>query len=214
MSTQLFQLLETLSDDDLARRMASFPPGSREHRLCEQELARRLRTRPPEPKDTSRVKIFISHTSKDKPLAEALVELLGAALGIAPQAIRSTSVDGYKLPAGAKIDPVLQQAMREAETFIGIITDASIESAYVFFELGARWNTAKHLTPLLAGSADGTCLQGPLSGYHPFRCDNVSHLSQLIEDIGKTLGTPPHAASNYQAHIQKVVSASRQRVTP
>jgi hypothetical protein len=41
--------------------------------------------------------IFISHSSKDEVLAQALVELLQSGLGILASQIRCSSVDGYRL---------------------------------------------------------------------------------------------------------------------
>jgi hypothetical protein len=202
-----------LTNEELAQRMAGFKPTTAEYILCQHEFARRLheaRSAPPQ-SDGTHMKLFVSHSSKDATLAGALVELLKAALGLAPQEIRCTSVDGHRLPAGAKTDPVLQREIRDAEAFIGVITAASIESAYVLFELGARWGADKHLTPLLGGGADSSYLRGPLSGYNALRCDSVSQLNQLIEDIGAAIGKAPHPASTFQGYIQQVISASQQR---
>ena len=213
MSTQLFYLLQSLSNDDLARRMASFPAGSREHRLCEQELARRQRAGAAQPNaSTSAVRIFVSHSSQDKALAEALVDLLRAALPIEPEEVRCTSVEEHELPADAKHDPTLRGEIQDAVTFVGIITAASIESAYVLFELGARWGSDKHLVPLLGGGADSSFLRGPLAAYNALQCDKAADLHQLINDLGTALRITPHAAASYQRQIERVVTASRERV--
>jgi hypothetical protein len=160
------------------------------------------------------IKVFISHSSKDVALAAALTELLRIALPIPPKEIRCTSVPGYKLPVGAKTDDDLACEAQEAETFVGIITGASIESTYVVFELGARWGSGKHLAPLVRCEADKAFLRPPLKGYNALRCDDASDMNQFVEDIGMVLGTPPHAASTYQGYIQKVVvEASKQPVT-
>jgi hypothetical protein len=157
----------------------------------------------------TKIRVFISHSSKDKELAGALAELFRAALGMSPDEIRCTSVDGYRLEAGAETDDELQRETQEAETCIGIITAASIESAYVLFELGARWGTGKHLAPVLGGNADSSYLRGPLAKYNALQCDNGSQVGQLVENIGKRLGLIPHRASTYFSHIQNVVEASQ-----
>jgi hypothetical protein len=85
MSILLSELLKTLSDDALARRMAGFKAGTEERILGEQEFARRQQERAEQPtkeRVVSRIKVFISHSSKDKALAKAVVELFRAALGL------------------------------------------------------------------------------------------------------------------------------------
>lgn len=84
-------------------------------------------------------RVFISHSSADQDLAEALIRLLRSALPLQPDIIRCTSVGGYKLPTGTEVDAQLRKEVVEAELFIALITKDSLDSTYVLFELGARW---------------------------------------------------------------------------
>jgi hypothetical protein len=207
-------LIKTLDDEALARHMSGFKPPSPDYILCQQEFARRLHQAnqvPVAPRASPRMKVFVSHSSKDGLLAEAVVTLLRAALGLPPHEIRCTSVDGYRLKAGAKTDPTLREEVCAAATFVGLITASSIESAYVLFELGARWGADKHLAPLLAGSADSSYLRGPLGGYNALRCDNVAQLHQLVDDLAAELGLQPFKPATYERELQQVVTASRQQ---
>ena len=47
------------------------------------------------------MRVFISHSSKDKEVASLVVELLRSALNLRSDDIRYTSEAGYGLPAGA-----------------------------------------------------------------------------------------------------------------
>jgi hypothetical protein len=55
--------------------------------------------------------VLISHSSKDADLALALIELLRAGLGLLPNQIRCSSVDGYRLPAGVVTDTQLRSGV-------------------------------------------------------------------------------------------------------
>jgi hypothetical protein len=88
------------------------------------------------------VSVFLSHSSKDVPIAFALIELLRNGIGLRAQEIRCSSVDGYRLPGGANTEVQLRQEVNTAKAFIGLITQNSLASPYVMFELGARWGAA------------------------------------------------------------------------
>ncbi|MGO8928969.1 MAG: toll/interleukin-1 receptor domain-containing protein [Limisphaerales bacterium] len=156
------------------------------------------------------VAVFISHSGKDEKLAEALVELLRNALNIPANAIRCTSVNGYRLPAGAPTDEALRREVHESKAFIGLITPSSMESAYVMFELGARWGAGLHLVPLLGAGAGASFLRGPLGSLNALNCENAAQVHQLVDDLGKLLDLKertPTAA--YQAYVDRLIGASK-----
>lgn len=165
---------------------------------------------PMPPKLQHTLTIFISHSAKDEGLAKALVELLRNGLNLPANEIRCTSVNGYRLPVGASVEEQLRSEVRQAKAFIGLITPSSIESAYVMFELGARWGAELHLAPLLGAGADSSYLRGPLSSLNALRCDDGAQLHQLIDDLANVLGitdhTPPAA---YQSCIDELIAVSK-----
>src|SRR3954468_14030365 len=66
--------------------------------------------------------IFISHSAKDKELAEALIELLRAGIrGLTDDDIRCTSVAGYGFEAGVETDTRLRTEVNSSVAFIGLI---------------------------------------------------------------------------------------------
>lgn len=156
--------------------------------------------------------VFISHSAKDASIAEALIQLLRAALSIHPEKIRCTSVDGYRLPVGASTEERLKHEVHEARSFIGLITRDSLQSAYVLFELGARWGAGRPLAPLLAAGAAPNALGGPLSGFNALSCDSREQLFQLVADIGHELGVPPALPFSYQKHVDDLLEVSTARI--
>lgn len=152
------------------------------------------------------VRLFISHSSNDREIASLLVDVLRSALNLPAEAIRCTSVDGHRLAGGESTDPALRREIRECEGFIGLISKASIESAYVLFELGARWGVERHLLPLLSADADATLLRGPLSGVNALRCSSAADLHQMITELADLLSLPAEKPSGYQRHMDQILS--------
>jgi hypothetical protein len=167
--------------------------------------------------------IFLSHSSADEKIARALIDLLRDAFHLEPQRIRCTSVPGYKLKTGAHTESELRREIQQARVFIGLLTEVSLDSAYVLFELGARWGMmqdsgmygggagSKHkLFPLLAAGATGSMLRDPLKAYNALSCERAGELHQLIADIGAELRLQSGNAAAYQDKIDTVIRVSRQ----
>ncbi|MDD5139535.1 MAG: toll/interleukin-1 receptor domain-containing protein [Verrucomicrobiales bacterium] len=131
--------------------------------------------------------LFISHSSKDKQSAKALVEFLCVALAIPHDRVRCTSVDGYKLSAGVKTEAILRKEIQDACCFIGLITPASLKSQFALFEWGARWGSDEHFVPLLASGLKASVLRPPLSSLNALNCASKSEMEQLVHDLAKKL---------------------------
>jgi hypothetical protein len=155
------------------------------------------------------VDVFISHSSQDSELAAHLVDLLRSALNLRVNQVRCTSVDGYRLPVGADSDEQLRDEALEATTFIGILSPFSLASAYVLFELGARWGAKKAILPLLAPGVGPQALRGPLTGINALSCESAGQLHQLVSDVAGALGVGLESAAVYQRHVDAIVYLSR-----
>jgi|SRR5262245_50081603 len=157
------------------------------------------------------IDLFVSHSTKDIDIVEPLVEFLQSALLLSATSIRCTSLDGYRLPGGARTDEQLRLETREARTFVGLLSSHSLASLYVAFELGARWGAGKHLVPLLAPELDTSSLTGPLAAVNALRVDNAAQLQQLARELANVLGIEPQNPDVYQRKLERLVRASRRR---
>ncbi len=156
------------------------------------------------------VSVFISHSAKDEKLAAALVALLRSALNIPADKIRCTSVNGYRLPAGAETEVQLRQEVHDAKAFIGLITPSSMASAYVMFELGARWGAHLHLVPLLGAGAGSELLRGPLASLNALNCEDAAQVHQLMSDLSDVLAVQDATRpAVYEELITKLVETSK-----
>jgi len=154
------------------------------------------------------IKLFISHSSKDQELAEKLTELVKNALRLSSDEIRCTTIDGYRLPGGAKTNEQIKREVRESIAFIGLISTAAADSMYVLFELGARWGSDKNLLPLLAPGVSPDILKGPLSDLNALSCENSAQLQQLVQDLAKVLKIKPENPVAYQRYIDGILAIS------
>ncbi len=147
--------------------------------------------------------IFISHSSKDAELAQALIDLLRTSLGLRADQIRCSSVDGYRLPVGVNTEDQLRNEVNATKAVIGLVTPSSLQSSYVMFELGARWGAKSFMAPLLVG-VQPSDLRGPLSLLNALSANNEAQLHQLLGNISERLRLPLENPSSYLRHISIV----------
>lgn len=172
-------------------------------------LTLRNDNRPQQEKANHIPSIFISHSSIDANLANLILELLRFALNISSKEIRCTSVDGYRLSGGADVEDTLKTEVLNTDILIGLISEKSFDSAYVLFELGARWGTGKKLIPLLASGIEANKLKGPIIGYNALSCKSNSQLHQLVENIAESLNLEVENPSSYQNKIDAIIEYSK-----
>ena len=160
------------------------------------------------------IKVFISHSSADKDLAEALIRLLRAALALQPDSIRCTSVRGYKLPTGAEVDAQLRNEVVEAATFVALLTKASLDSTYVLFELGARWGIKKPLFPLLARGITGGALDGPLRAINARECGSPEEVYQFLAEMADSLKVEHFRPQVFQPELRAFIASATENLQP
>ena len=151
--------------------------------------------------------IFLSHSSSDQKVAEEITDLLLKALPVNPEEIRCTTAGGCKLPAGAAIDEQLRREVNSCKVLVGLISPHGISSAYVLFELGARWGSGKRLIPILAGG-DADLLRGPLRGLHALRCDNEADLHGLISELAEAVDRPQRRPEVFLQNLKRVAETA------
>src|SRR5262249_3256171 len=137
--------------------------------------------------EESAIRIFISHASVARELAELVADLLRTALRLSAAEIRCTSVDGYRLGGGADPDEQLRPDLRAAHAVVGILPENSAQSPYVLIELGGRWLIDRYLLPPLAPGAPPTVIGGPLARKNALHADSSSQLHQMVEEVAGEL---------------------------
>lgn len=138
--------------------------------------------------------VFISHTTADRDLAQALVDVLDAAIAFPPKAIRCTSIVRHSLEGGDPVGQVLRDDLRECAIVLCLVTNASLASSYVLMELGAAWGLGKTAIPLVVPGISADDLPDLLRHVHALRLeDGADVLSRLIDQVAQLTKTRKRA---------------------
>jgi hypothetical protein len=93
--------------------------------------------------------VFISHSSKDKQVADHLATLFTAGMGIHPNDIFCTSLDGQGIRPGKVDTEEIRGALLDCQVAVLLISNPFRDSCYCNYELGALWLADKPLYVLL-----------------------------------------------------------------
>jgi hypothetical protein len=136
----------------------------------------------------SAVRIFISHSSDDETLAACLVDFIHAGIRIpSDEAIRCTSVPGYKLEGGDDTAERLRAEIKGCAVVLGLLTRAAAASSYVLLELGAAWGLEKKAIPLLAPGVPFKIL-GPLAEIHTLQMADDTDMITVVTTLARATG--------------------------
>jgi hypothetical protein len=153
------------------------------------------------------LKIFISHSAVDGPLASALVDFLLSSMVLDDDEIRCTSVPGHKLPVGCDFSETLLNDLEDTAVVVGLVTKNAVASSWVLFELGATWGARKALRPLVTDEVDLKTLPGALSGKHVARLSKSSDVYQFLEELTSTIQAKPRSRPKIDKALAELLLA-------
>jgi hypothetical protein len=133
------------------------------------------------------MKIFISHSSRDGPLANAVVQYLTVALALRDGDVRCTSVPGYRLPKGSRVAETLRRDLSKSGALLALLTPNSLESTWVLFELGAAWGLQRAIIPIVTDRLTLADLPPSLQDPTPVRWDEDTDWFELVDSLAHRL---------------------------
>jgi hypothetical protein len=152
--------------------------------------------------------VFISHSHKEEKLVRNLVEFVLSALELTEAEVRCTSVPGFQLPFGRTISEQLRDDINISTVIIAVLTQESLSSGWVLFELGASWALKTKIVPILAPGLVNADLPGPLSDYPCIRIDAEdarSRLSDAIREMSSVLSVRERTGGRVQAKLDELL---------
>ena len=153
--------------------------------------------------------LYISHSENDSDFAKSLSLLLQKACSIPADLIVCQSYDGVKI---LKIAATLPGKVREAKSYIALLTLNSEQSPEILFELGARWGAGKQFANVYACGARREDNKGPLSLMEPIQCMEMGQIFRLIHEISQTLDRKPLELAAYVEDAASLMELSRRGV--
>lgn len=158
--------------------------------------------------------VFISHSSKDKDFAEALVVLLED-LGMDSTNVFCSSVDGYGVGLSQDIFETLRELFNEHNLFVIFIHSPRYYKSYVSLnEMGAAWVLKTDFCSFLTTDMDFSMMKGVVNGSTiSIKVDNddtPARLSELKDKLTNVFGLSTIDGTKWerkrQAFLDKVLS--------
>jgi hypothetical protein len=152
------------------------------------------------------IQVFVSHRATDAELAEGLVKCLEGCLEIPDGTIRCTSVTGYRLDVGDDGPAVLRSNLKGCKLVIGLLTEQSLESAFVIMELGAAWAFEKRTCPILSPEVPFAAIPAAIGGTHAIRTTDPDEIMNLVEVIARETGFSKRNMSSINKAVRTFVA--------
>lgn len=134
-------------------------------------------------------RVFISHAAVDKPLADALADLLRLGTDLTAARILCTSLEGMGVPEGVSdyLD-YLRTTLNGAELVVPLLTPAFFDSEVCLIELGAMWGAQLPSFPIVVEPVDYGRVEQVLGKMQLSKIDDAKHLARLHDAIVTKFG--------------------------
>ncbi|SKA90320.1 Thymidylate kinase [Prosthecobacter debontii] len=156
---------------------------------------------------TKRTKrIFISHAHADKPLVDALVDLIETGMGIPSTNIFCTALEGLGIPSGASFIDYIKQQIRRPDVVLLLITENYLKRPFCLAEMGAAWAMSHRVIPLLSGRMSPGDVGGVLGATQILKVDQDSGLNQFFQELTTALRVSISNVPRWEAKKQQFLA--------
>lgn len=128
-------------------------------------------------------KIFISHASKDKKLADAFVDFLVLGLNIKTNDFFCTSLEGLGIPTGENFIDFIQDRLKGCKIVISLLSPNYYESRFCLCELGASWILSRTHFPIIIPPLKFSDIEEVLKNNQMRMIDKNSDLDELSDEL-------------------------------
>jgi hypothetical protein len=126
-------------------------------------------------------RIFVSHATADGALAGALADVIRAAV---PGVEVFVSSQPGSISVGEKWQEAIEQKLITASAYIVLLTPASVERHWVWFEAGSIWFLKRKIVMVCAAGLRPAEIPAPLSSRQTLSLDSSADVKELFRTIG------------------------------
>lgn len=130
-------------------------------------------------------RIFISHATKDKKLADSFVDFLVLALNIKNTDFFCTSLEGLGIKTGENFTDFIKNQLKECQIVISLLSPNYYESRFCLCELGASWILSRTHFPIIVPPLKFSDIEEVLKNIQMRMIDKESDLDELRDELAK-----------------------------
>ncbi len=154
-----------------------------------------------------KIKIFISHSSKDSDIIKKLIFVLQNSIsGLSDKNIRCTSVNGYKFKSGTEIYQMIKEETNSCELVISAFSENALQSSMVQFETGIAWFLNKAIPIIIEEDLSIEELPKPFQNKQTKYTNKKNDLLDLIDDISEKLNLEKNSSSKISDLVNEFIN--------
>lgn len=143
--------------------------------------------------------IFISHSVKDKKLADKIVDLIETGVGIPSGDVFCSSLEGLGIPSGVNFVDFIKGQIQNPKTILLLITPNYYESVFCLCELGASWALSHNTIPIIVEPLEYKDIKNVLTGIQVRKISDKSDLNEIQSELINTLRIKGHSFARWEA---------------
>jgi hypothetical protein len=157
-------------------------------------------------------RFLVSHKETDQQIARCAVNLIIESLAVTSEDIVCSSVPGHALRFGTTIESQLKTGIQEGKALFALLTQDSIMSSWVLYELGAAWGLDRLIIPILGPGVAYKDLPGSLAQYPCISVDEPdvrvrSRIEEALNQLATSLSIERRKGGRQVAAVQDLITA-------
>lgn len=154
-------------------------------------------------------RVFISHSAKDKYLAENLVSMLVTGIGVQVQDIFCTSIEGMRIPPGNNFSEFIKEQIGDRKVVMFLVSTDFLASEFCSHEIGAAWALDSSMLPLIVPPLNVDALPDKLKERQVTFLDKPMDLSDLRDRLAEILEIRNLATSVWEKSRNQFLDRAR-----
>lgn len=151
--------------------------------------------------------IFISHSKKNKELADKLVDLIETGVGISSNDIFCSSLEGMGIPSGTNFVDFIKSQISDPKIVIMLLTTSYFKSNFCLCELGASWILSHKIIPLIIQPLEYKDIKDVLTGVQVLKIDDKNDLNQMQNELIDYLNISGKAFARWEVKRDKFLTS-------